>query len=456
MRGSQVQPLPQSVDLLALHAQYPQRYPFLLESTCGPSAEAGQHGRYDLLFAFPGAYLSLGADGRLETSGLVAAGSDFLDALDRWFAEQTVAPLNDLPFQGGWFLYLGYELSGQVEPVLKLPMAPLELPAALAVRCPAAVIHDRVRGRSYLVTETGQENFLKRMAEDIDTLSASTPSAPTVKTQLREEPPERFIQAVESVKRYIRAGDVFQVNLSRRWQFTLQDEINPADLYRHLRQVNPAPFSGLMQWLNTAVLCSSPERLVQSRGRDIQTRPIAGTRPRRIGQQDDQQQAQALLKHPKERAEHVMLIDLERNDLGRICKPGSVHVNEFMTVESYAHVHHIVSNVQGTLRNDVGPGSIIRAVFPGGTITGCPKVRCMQIIAEQEGEGRGAYTGSMGYLDRSGALDLNILIRSLVMRGKNGWFRTGSGIVADSNPQRELEETRAKALGLLRLFEVNK
>jgi anthranilate synthase component I len=148
-----------------------------------------------------------------------------------------------------------------------------------------------------------------------------------------------------------------------------------------------------------------------------------------------------------------MLLDLERNDLGRVCEPGSVSVSEFMTLETYAHVHHIVSNVQGRLRRGTGPGGVIRAVFPGGTITGAPKVRCMQIIAELEGEGRGAYTGSMGYLDRSGDMDLNILIRSLVLRQRRAVFRTGAGIVADSDPLRELEETRAKARGLLRLFE---
>ena len=157
-----------------------------------------------------------------------------------------------------------------------------------------------------------------------------------------------------------------------------------------------------------------------------------------------------LLGHAKERAEHVMLIDLERNDLGRVCVPGSVRVDEMMTVESYAHVHHIVSNVQGRLRAGVTPGQAIAALFPGGTITGCPKVRCMQIIAELEGTARGAYTGSMGYLSRNGNLDLNILIRTMVLEGDRVGFRAGAGIVANSDAERELEETRAKARGLLR------
>jgi len=161
----------------------------------------------------------------------------------------------------------------------------------------------------------------------------------------------------------------------------------------------------------------------------------------------------ALVEHPKERAEHIMLIDLERNDLGRVCEAGTVKVDELMTIESYAHVHHIVSNVSGTLRADVTPIEALRAVFPGGTITGVPKFRCMQIIAELEGVGRGAYTGSLGYLNRNGTMDLNILIRTMTVMGRRIEFRAGAGIVADSEPQRELAETRAKAKGLLAAFE---
>ena len=218
------------------------------------------------------------------------------------------------------------------------------------------------------------------------------------------------------------------------------------------REANPGPFAGLMRWADSTVLSSSPERLVYNRGRHIETRPIAGTRPRLACDSADRRQGEQLLAHPKERAEHIMLIDLERNDLGRVCEPGSIRVDELMSLESYAHVHHIVSNVRGQLRANVSPGEIIRAVFPGGTITGCPKVRCMEIIAELEGAGRGAYTGSMGYLDRSGGMDLNILIRSLVLQGRQGWFRTGAGIVADSVSELELEETRAKARGMLRML----
>lgn len=185
------------------------------------------------------------------------------------------------------------------------------------------------------------------------------------------------------------------------------------------------------------------------RGDAVQTRPIAGTRPRLPGD-DEPARIRELVGHPKERAEHVMLIDLERNDLSRVCRPGSVRVDELMAVESYAHVHHIVSNVSGRLRPQATPGQIIAAVFPGGTITGCPKVRCMEIIAELEGGGRGPYTGALGYVNRNGDMDLNILIRSLWLQGDTLQLRAGAGIVFDSEPAHELQETRAKARGLLR------
>jgi anthranilate synthase component 1 len=201
------------------------------------------------------------------------------------------------------------------------------------------------------------------------------------------------------------------------------------------------------------VLSSSPERLLEVKGRAISTRPIAGTRPRSGDSDQDARDTAELVAHPKERAEHVMLIDLERNDVGRVCQAGSVHVDEYMVTESYAHVHHIVSNVRGTLRADATAVDALRALYPGGTITGCPKVRCMQIIAQLEGEGRGAYTGSLGWLGTDGDADFNILIRTLTLRGDQIELRAGAGIVADSVPERELEETRAKALGMLRAFE---
>jgi len=270
---------------------------------------------------------------------------------------------------------------------------------------------------------------------------------------IEEEDPTRFETAVTRALEFIAAGDVYQANLSRRWHGRARSALDPAALYRRLRAANPSPFAALLRDGDFAVISSSPERLVSVQGDRVSTRPIAGTRPRGASPERDAALIESLLGNEKERAEHVMLIDLERNDLGKVCAGGSVHVDEFMAVETYAHVHHIVSNVSGRKLEGISPIQILRAVFPGGTITGCPKVRCMQIIAQLEGEGRGAYTGALGYLNRDGSCDFNILIRTITAQGRALSFRAGAGIVADSSPAQELAETRAKAEGLLRALQ---
>jgi len=426
-------------DLFALHRRAPARYPFLLQSLAGHP----QSGRYDILFGAPGEVLSS------------ADAPDFFRALDQAAARERAEPASGLPFCGGWFLLLGYEAAGRIEPRLRLPPSPHALPDLLAVRCRAAIVRDLVRDEVHCLAEDGAE-AVRDLERDLRraTVLPPPPIPQPLAGAVREDPPERFLSGVERILRYLRAGDVFQANLSRAWQAPLGPGVTPADLYARLQLSNPAPFAGSAQWRGTAVLSSSPERLVEVRGRDVQTRPIAGTRPRATDPQADRELQRQLIASAKERAEHIMLIDLERNDLGRVCEPGSVAVSELMTLESYAHVHHIVSNVRGRLRADAGPGAVLRAVFPGGTITGCPKVRAMEIIAELEGAGRGPYTGAMGYLSLDGHMDLNILIRTLVC--ENGWatLRAGAGIVADSQPDAELAETRAKARGLLQAFGV--
>jgi anthranilate synthase component 1 len=423
-------------DLLALHRLNPGRYPHLLESV----AHGTPHSRYDILFAFPGKQLHLT---KIEEP-------DFLNGLDKWWRQEQIAGHDNsvLPFRGGWFLYLGYELAAQIEPRLQLASASHALPIAFAVRIPAAVIRDHLLQQTWLVAESNVHELIEVMAHDLRSIR-SLPEHSSQVLKLTEQPPGLFLESVRRVKQYILDGDVFQVNLSRAWQGQLSTESSYAELYAGLRRQNPAPFAGLATWNGTAILSSSPERLVQVRGDLVETRPIAGTRPRSAEKQLDVDYSRELMAHPKERAEHIMLIDLERNDLGRICLPGSVKVDELMHLESYAHVHHIVSNVQGRKRRDVSPGQIIRAVFPGGTITGCPKVRCMEIIAELEGVWRGPYTGSFGYLNRDGDMDLNILIRTVVTEGANFFLRAGAGIVADSDPAAELAETRTKARGML-------
>ncbi len=436
-------------DLLALHALNPARYPYLLESVVHGTPAA----RYDILFAFPGATLEL-AD-LITLRGPAVEDTDFLAQLDRWWStEQQPHDMaaSALPFRGGWFVYLGYELAAQIELSLGLPGIRSGLPVAFATRIPAAIVRDHLTQSIHLIAEPGSEDLLARMREDIFALEEGAGSAPLAwpGITLQEDAPQEFLDGVERILHYIREGDVFQVNLSRLWRGRCHASIDVAQIYRRLREYNPAPFAGLARHGPSAIISSSPERLVQVRGDVVETRPIAGTRPRQENYSSDDLDTAALLAHPKERAEHVMLIDLERNDLGRVCVPGSVRVDELMSVESYAHVHHIVSDVRGELRPGTTPGEVLRAVFPGGTITGCPKVRCMEIIAELEREPRGAYTGAMGYLNLDGDMDFNILIRTLIKEGDDISLRAGAGIVADSSPQRELEETRAKARGLLR------
>jgi anthranilate synthase component 1 len=436
-------------DLLPLHAQNTDRFPFLLESV----AHGTQQGRFDVLFAFPEESLWLDHDGGVH-GWCEGEGGDFLANLDRWWEQERVeSPATELPFWGGWFLYLGYELAAQVEPSLKLPRSQDDIPMAFATRCPAAVIRDHEARCTWLVAEEKEAELLEVLEADVRRSGASCTGARVRGKVTREAPAEEYGKSVRRILDYIAAGDVFQVNICRGWEGQLDDGVTHVDVYAALRCQNPAPFAGLVRWEGSSIISSSPERLLQVRNGMAQTRPIAGTRPRDPQADRDRAFSRELMGHPKERAEHIMLIDLERNDLGRVCEPGSVEVNELMVLESYAHVHHIVSNVRGRLRHDVTPGAAIRAVFPGGTITGCPKVRCMEIIAELEGTGRGPYTGSMGYLNRDGSLDLNILIRTLLTEGRRLSLRAGAGIVADSNAEHELMETRAKARGMLLALE---
>ena len=425
--------IPEARDLLPLAAALPARYPCLLESVSG----GGRTARYDILFAFP-----------RETLELRTGSTDgFLDRLDAALAtSKTDAPARALPFNAGWFLFLAYELAAEIEPTLKPNASPEpSMPIALAVRCDAAIVVDRVAATTTVIAADSSQ--LAELRADLDGFPNDVLDAFTIES-IEEDDPARFIESVTRIHDHLRDGDTFQVNLSREWRARCDRATSAASVYAQLRRANPAPFAALLQWNDWAVISSSPERLVEVRDGIAQTRPIAGTRPRT--REDDAERIRELIANPKERAEHVMLIDLERNDLGRICEPGSVRVDEMMTVESYAHVHHIVSNVRGKLRSDVTPSDVIRAVFPGGTITGCPKVRCMEIIAEQERVGRGAYTGALGYLDRNGDMDLNILIRTLTLCDGRIRFRAGAGIVADSIAGRELDETRAKARGILR------
>ena len=424
-------------DLVRLQASNPQRYPGLFLS----SGDAG----WDVLFAFPQDTTRIG----------VADGVHGLQAHPAMQLRPVQSPQSDhgLPFTGGWLCAFAYELGGLFERSVGLP-DDAAFPLAWLTRIPAAILYERGSGRCVLLAEAGQRALLDAMADDLARALPPVPALPEL-GPLHEDDPTAFLAGVARIHDYIRAGDVFQVNLSRGWQADFAAPVVPASLLARLMQKNPAPFSALLQMEDWAIVSSSPERLVRlgSDGR-LETRPIAGTHPRSEDAAEDAALRARLQAHPKERAEHVMLVDLERNDLGRVCAPGSVKVAALMDIASYRHVHHIESTVCGQLREGMRVFDALRAVFPGGTITGCPKVRTMQIIQELERTPRRSYTGSVGYINRDGSFDFNILIRSFLLRGRELSFRAGAGIVADSVATRELDETRAKARGLLRALDV--
>ncbi len=465
----EVWPLDHLIDFTALHRVNPERYPFILES----SAQAEnilsntadnfhdkirqdttcQHARFDILFAFPQESLTLNSDNQLSGES-VDSEKDFLSNLDANWLEQKIH-LNKTkiktttPFTGGWFVYLSYELAAQIEQRLELPQHKKLSIIARLTRIPVAIVYDKFLGTQSIIAEPKHKDKITKVLQDFQSIDLKEILFSISDIKLKEDAAEKYIRSVNKVKKYIKDGDVFQVNLSRLWQDASVSNLDAVSLYQALKKSNPAPFSAYVDYAEHKIISSSPERLVKvSEGR-VQTRPIAGTRARKNETNADIENLKELISHPKERAEHIMLIDLERNDLGRICEPGSIHVDELMVLESFQHVHHIVSNVTGVLKNDISPADVIRAVFPGGTITGCPKERCMQIIAELEAVPRGAYTGSLGYINHDGSMDLNILIRSFELSDNVLSLRAGAGLVADSVAQKELDETRAKAKGLL-------
>jgi anthranilate synthase component 1 len=263
---------------------------------------------------------------------------------------------------------------------------------------------------------------------------------------------EQFEAMVEKAKEYIHAGDIIQVVLSQR--FHTETELDPMVLYRALRHINPSPYLFYLQLDDVVQIGSSPEILVRKEGKNIELRPIAGTRKRGATQEEDQALERELLADPKETAEHLMLVDLGRNDVGRVAKGGHVYVHDLLVIERYSHVMHIVSGVRGEIADDKDQFDVMAACFPAGTVSGAPKIRAMQIIDELELEKRGPYAGAVGYFGFSGNMDFCITIRTFVMQGKDLWIQAGAGIVADSEPEKEYEETVNKSLGLRRAVEL--
>ncbi len=434
-----------NIDLVSLYDLNKERYPFLLES----SSRGNSNNRFSILFHNPSILLEKKNEKKL-----------FLENLDSLWKKEKISQKEmnfkkkKIPFCGGLFVYLGYEMASEIEEKLEIPKSPFLLPTAFAARVKSAIIYDHIDHEIILVSEdhSNQENDLLIMQNDLKkTLNMQVKSNLSGKIKiLSKVSSTKHQDQVRKCIDYIYQGEIFQANLSRLWKFEISETISELEIYRQLRNKNPAPFAGLMNYKKSSIISSSPERLVSVDGDLLQTRPIAGTRPRGRSGLIDIELSKELINSTKEKAEHLMLLDLERNDISRVCIPGSVKVNEMMIIESYAHVHHIVSNVVGKKIKNITPGKIISAVFPGGTITGCPKVRCMEILGDLEGVGRGPYTGSMGYITHTGDMDFNILIRSILKENNNLFVRAGGGIVADSIPENETFETEAKANGMLK------
>lgn len=375
-------------------------------------------------------------------------------------------------FWGGAVGFLGYDVVHFFEDLPDTTTDDLELPDMVFFIPMEMVVMDRISGISTAIVlmegedrsshfyEKGLERleeFVNRIhgADGLEVLKNVGAPKESARWFRNNQTREKFEDNVRKVKDYIREGDVYQANISRRMEMEFDGD--PFGLYERLFEINPSPFSSFLRLDGFSLVGCSPERLVKIEGDAISTRPIAGTRPRGSDTEKDLRLSEELLLNEKERAEHLMLVDLERNDLGRVCRAGTVEVDELMVLESYSHVWHIVSNVKGRLREGVGLGEILSACFPGGTITGCPKVRCMEIIDELEPTRRGPYTGSLGYIGFDGRMDLNIIIRTIVVKGGKAYIQTGAGIVADSDPGMEFQETEKKAEAMVEaLFQLTR
>ena len=437
-------------------------YPFFLDSGMDPA----RHGRFSFIGCEP--FLVLRSRGQavetMEKGQWRRCRGDPLEMLQAALERYSV-PRGDypVPFVGGAVGYLGYDLGRLIE---RLPGGPVEdLPVPESYLCfyDALVAFDHALGRAYLLS-TGQPApagpgrraraerrlaWLGRLIEEDGGLSswcgtaASSPGAELCSNFSREE----YLRAVQRAREYIVAGDIYQVNLSQRFQAPWAAA--PWELYQRLRAINHAPFAAYLDFGELAVVSASPERFLKLEGATIETRPIKGTRPRGRTPQEDRRLASELVASQKDRAEHIMIVDLERSDLGRVSETGSVTVDELMALEQYATVYHLTSTIRGRLRPGRTLAELLRATFPGGSITGAPKIRAMEIIDELEPTRRGVYTGSIGYFGFTGDLDLNIAIRTIVVKDGRASFQVGGGIVYDSDPEAEFQETLDKGRALM-------
>jgi len=440
-------------------------YAFLLESV-----EGGEHvGRYSFLGKDPFLVVT-GRDGNVtvEQAGAQSARpGPFIDVLRALMAEFQAPFVPDLPrFTGGAVGYVDYDAAEWFEPAVADRKPPLDREQAGFMVFDTILAFDHVKHRILAIANArlrpGEDlgapydfacaklDFLERELER----NLSKPERPVPKPLevTANQTREAFEGAVRRIQEHIAAGDVYQAVISQR--FGADTTAPPFDVYRALRHINPSPYMYFIRMGGDAIVGASPEMLVRVEGRHVETHPIAGTRRRGTTAEEDQRLADELRRNEKERAEHVMLVDLGRNDIGRVAEVGSVRVPQYMALERYSHVMHLVSRVEGRLRDDRDRLDALVATFPAGTLTGAPKIRAMQIVGDLEPTRRGLYGGAVGYVDFAGNLDFCIAIRTITMRGGHADLQAGAGIVADSHPAAEYEETRDKARALLQALEL--
>ncbi|MGR6002719.1 aminodeoxychorismate synthase component I [Bacillus cereus] len=424
--------------------------------------ESGRGGRYNIVGLNPVAVIR----GKDETLHISESGKETIkrgNPLDlmQEYMEQWKTDYNPEypPFQGGAIGYFSYDCIRYIEKSPSLAEDDIDIPDIFFLLFDDVFVYDQKEQVLWVITHyvDKYEEAKERLNEWKSLWMTKAPEV-TVPFESPEKKSEAvafteagFMKAVECIQEYIGAGDVFQVNLSTRQERTLQT--HPLEIYTSLREINPSPYMGYLELGDFQIVSGSPELLIKKQGTEVSTRPIAGTRSRGADEQEDEELARELIENEKERAEHVMLVDLERNDLGRVCKYGTVEVDEFMVIEKYSHVMHIVSNVRGEVEEDKDAFDLVKAVFPGGTITGAPKIRTMEIIEELEPVRRGIYTGSIGWIGYSGDTELNIVIRTLLAKDGKAHVQAGAGIVIDSNPKNEYKESLKKAIALWRAKE---
>ncbi|WP_328703189.1 anthranilate synthase component I family protein [Alkalihalobacterium elongatum] len=428
--------------------------------------ESGRAGRYHIIGLNPIAILKgKGQELIIEHNGqTVTQTGDLLTNMRAWMEKQHRAYCHDgTPFQGGAIGYISYDLVRQIEKLPNDAEDDLGMEELYFLVFDDVFVYDIENEELTIIvhcTKNERENALQRIEhyktawiQPIDEWKWQSKKEKGGEQWSASLSEIEFAEAVERIQEYIAAGDVFQVNLSVRQAKPLLTE--PLHIYEKLREVNPSPYMSYFHTPDFQLTSGSPELLVKKAGDEVSTRPIAGTRSRGKTEEEDERNAKMLIENEKERAEHIMLVDLERNDLGRVCEFGTVEVDELMVIEKYSHVMHIVSNVKGKLTKGKDAYDIIRATFPGGTITGAPKVRTMEIIEELEPVRRGIYTGSIGWIGYNGDMELNIVIRTLLSKDRMAYVQAGAGIVIDSNPQHEYKESLKKATALWRAKELS-